>query len=92
MLPNPSLLLALDYLVLLAELKPEKAKLAAIRWHGRLELDIGDILAGRVAVGTLSARGSVRRQSSLGVGGGATSSKGAADADSWLRLNGCYGP
>ncbi len=36
---TPSLLVALDYLVLLVELRPEKAQLAAIRWHGRLELE-----------------------------------------------------
>jgi hypothetical protein len=36
---NPSLLWALDYIVLLSELKPEKAKIAALRWHGRLELE-----------------------------------------------------
>src|SRR4051812_32244933 len=33
------LLDALDYLVLLAELRPERAVSAAIRWHGRLELE-----------------------------------------------------
>lgn len=33
------LLEALDYLVLLAELRPERAAPAAIRWHGRLELE-----------------------------------------------------
>jgi hypothetical protein len=32
-----SLLDALDYLVLLAELQPDRARTAAIRWHGRLE-------------------------------------------------------
>lgn len=36
---NPSLLLLLDYLDLLSELKPEKLPLAALRWHGRLELE-----------------------------------------------------
>jgi hypothetical protein len=36
---NPSLLLALDYVILLAELQPAKAKTAALRWHGRLELE-----------------------------------------------------
>jgi hypothetical protein len=35
----PSLLVALDYIVLLAQVKPEKARLAALRWHGRLELE-----------------------------------------------------
>lgn len=34
-----SLLEALDYLVLLAELRPERAPAAAVRWHGRLELE-----------------------------------------------------
>ena len=36
---NPSLMLALDYVILLAELLPAKAKTAALRWHGRLELE-----------------------------------------------------
>jgi hypothetical protein len=30
---------ALDYLVLLAELQPARAPAAALRWHGRLELE-----------------------------------------------------
>jgi len=34
-----SLLDALDYLDLLAETKPEKVEQAALRWHGRLELE-----------------------------------------------------
>jgi len=34
-----SLASALDYLVLLAELRPERAAAAAIRWHGRFELE-----------------------------------------------------
>ncbi len=37
----PSLLVALDYLELLAEVKPEKLEPAAVRWHGRLELEAG---------------------------------------------------
>ena len=36
---DPSLLVALDYLALLAELKPERFPPAAVRWHGRLELE-----------------------------------------------------
>ena len=36
---TPGLLVALDYIVLLSELKPEKARIAALRWHGRLELE-----------------------------------------------------
>jgi hypothetical protein len=34
-----SLLDALDYVVLLVELQPARAPSAAIRWHGRLELE-----------------------------------------------------
>ena len=33
------LLEALDYVALLAELRPEKAGRAAVRWHGRLETE-----------------------------------------------------
>ncbi len=34
-----SLLDALDYLALLAEVQPEKVGRAAVRWHGRLETE-----------------------------------------------------
>ena len=33
------LLAALDYVALLAELRPAKAPRAAVRWHGRLETE-----------------------------------------------------
>ena len=33
------MLIALDYLELLAEVKPEKIEAAAVRWHGRLEVE-----------------------------------------------------
>ena len=36
---DPSLADALDYLALLAEIRPDKAGRAAVRWHGRLELE-----------------------------------------------------
>jgi len=36
---NPSLLVALDYLLLLTSEKPAKFPLAALRWHGRFELE-----------------------------------------------------
>lgn len=36
---TPSLVDALDYLELLAEVKPEKLPGAAVRWHGRFELE-----------------------------------------------------
>ena len=36
---DPSLLVALDYLALLAEVKPERFPAAAVHWHGRLELE-----------------------------------------------------
>jgi hypothetical protein len=34
-----SLLEALDYLALLADLRPDRLEAAAVRWHGRLELE-----------------------------------------------------
>jgi hypothetical protein len=34
---QPSLLIALDYLALLARARPEKLELAALRWHARFE-------------------------------------------------------
>ena len=36
---TPSLLVALDYLELLADAWPDKFDRAAVRWHGRLELE-----------------------------------------------------
>jgi hypothetical protein len=42
-LGNPSLLDALDYLDLLAEVKPEKLEQAALRWHGRFEHRLADL-------------------------------------------------
>jgi hypothetical protein len=38
-LGTPSLLDALAYLDLLAEVRPEKLERAAVRWHGRLETE-----------------------------------------------------
>jgi hypothetical protein len=34
-----SLLDALDYVVMLADVQPDRARAAAIRWHGRFELE-----------------------------------------------------
>jgi hypothetical protein len=34
-----TLLEALDYLALLAELRPDRVERAAVRWHGRLEME-----------------------------------------------------
>jgi hypothetical protein len=39
---RPSLLIALDYLVLLVSERPEKYPVAALRWHGRFELRSAD--------------------------------------------------
>jgi hypothetical protein len=36
---TPSLLDALDYLELLAQVRPDRVGQAAVRWHGRLELE-----------------------------------------------------
>jgi len=35
----PSLLVLVDYLELLADVRPDKFDRAAVRWHGRLELE-----------------------------------------------------
>jgi hypothetical protein len=43
---TPSLLVLLDYLALLAEVRPEKLPAAAIRWHGRLELEASAMTLG----------------------------------------------
>jgi hypothetical protein len=43
-MPQPSLLLLLEYLDLLAELKPEKLPVAALRWHSRLEQEASSTL------------------------------------------------
>jgi hypothetical protein len=37
---TPSLLDALDYLELLAQVRPDRVDRAAVRWHGRLELEL----------------------------------------------------
>ena len=36
---TPSPVVALDYLELLADVRPDKFDRAAVRWHGRLELE-----------------------------------------------------
>jgi hypothetical protein len=36
---TPSLPVALDHLELFAEVRPEKLEPAAVRWHGRLEVE-----------------------------------------------------
>ena len=54
---DPSLLVALEYLVLLAELKPERFPTAAVRWHGRLELEAPTLTLteSQLALATLAA-------------------------------------
>jgi hypothetical protein len=43
---TPSLLDALDYLELLADVKPGKLERAAVRWHGRLETESATLTLG----------------------------------------------
>jgi hypothetical protein len=45
---------ALDLCALIAREKPEKFERAAIRWHGRLELEAGTLLL-RESLGALAA-------------------------------------
>jgi hypothetical protein len=57
-LRDVSLLDALDYLDLLAEQRPAKLEQAALRWHGRLELEAGvlTLAESQLALAALAAR------------------------------------
>jgi hypothetical protein len=44
------LLVALDYLELLADVKPEKLEPAAVRWHGRLEVEAAAMTVAKTAL------------------------------------------
>jgi hypothetical protein len=48
---------ALDYLVLLAQLRPDRAQSAALRWHGRLELEspVLTLVESQLALSALAA-------------------------------------
>ena len=48
---------ALDYLVLLAEFRPDRAQAAALRWHGRLELEASTmtLIESHLALAALTA-------------------------------------
>jgi hypothetical protein len=39
----PPLPMALDYLALLADVRPDRVGRAAVRWHGRLELEVATL-------------------------------------------------
>jgi hypothetical protein len=56
---TPSLLVALDYLELLADVRPDKFDRAAVRWHGRLELEAAVITISESQL-ALSALGALR--------------------------------
>jgi hypothetical protein len=56
---NPSLLLALDYLKLLAEGRPDKFDRAAIRWHARLGLETATLTLAESQL-ALAALGALR--------------------------------
>jgi hypothetical protein len=56
---NPSLLVALDYVVLLADARPDKFDVAAIRWHGRLELETATLTLAESEL-ALAALGALR--------------------------------
>ena len=48
---------ALDYLVLLTQLRPDRAQSAALRWHGRLELEtpVLTLVESQLALSALAA-------------------------------------
>ena len=57
---SPSLLVALDYLELLADVRPGRFDRAAVRWHGRPELETPTLtVAESQLVLTILARASV---------------------------------
>jgi hypothetical protein len=53
------LILALDYLALLADVRPDRFDLAALRWHGRLELEAATLTFAESQL-ALAALGSLR--------------------------------
>jgi hypothetical protein len=61
---SPSLLVALDYLALLAELKPERFAAAAVHWHGQLELEAStlSLTESQLALAALSSLGAGHRE------------------------------
>ena len=61
---DPSLLVALDYLALLAELKPERVPAAAVRWHGRLELEALTLTESQFAFAALALLGDDQQDAS----------------------------
>ena len=54
-----SLIDALDYLVLLAEVRPDRFDRAAVRWHGRLETEAPTLMFAESQL-ALAALGSLR--------------------------------
>jgi hypothetical protein len=63
---TPSLVVALDYLELLADVRPDKFDRAAVRWHGRLEsetplLTLAESRLALAALGGPSGRPTRRR-------------------------------
>ena len=57
---TPSLLVAPDYLELLADVRPDKFDRAAVRWHGRLELETPTLTVAESQL-ALAALGALRR-------------------------------
>ena len=54
---DPSLLVLIDYLELLSDIRPDKFDRAAVKWHGRLELEatVLTIAESQLALGALGA-------------------------------------
>ena len=60
---TPSLLVVLDHLELLADVRPDKFDRAAVRWHGRLELETSTLTLAesQFALAVLTALGEGER-------------------------------
>jgi hypothetical protein len=52
---DPSLLVLVDYLDLLADVRPDKFDRAAVKWHGRLEATILTLAESQLALAALGA-------------------------------------
>jgi hypothetical protein len=80
---TPSLLVALDYLELLAVVRPDKFSVAAVRWHGRLELEVSTLTLAesQLALSALAALREGNRKQGTCSGGFAEGESDARSTD-----------
>src|ERR1700675_819387 len=76
---TPSLLVAIDYLLLLADERPAKDPLAAWRWHVRFELGAATLTVAGIAARVVCAGRDRRRESGGGQRAAVVTAEGATD-------------